>query len=181
MNNNINLLPVELRYGPGGDIRGVGKKFFLMLALWGIIVGYLGFTAWMLFEQRQLRQLENELSDLKPRYEKVRHLEEENKRLAMEIKEFKKIQKDRANWTDIFQAINNNLPQDIWITSFSTNQGKIEVKGMAANLATIGVFLYQLNQLPYFSSFSLDKATEVKVGQNLQTEFSLVGTLVKEE
>jgi len=181
MSKSINLLPPELRKDVGSEVRGSLKRIVLLSALAVGVVSYAGFLGWSFYAEMALKKVQRELDNLKPRNAQVQSYEKKNKELEERIALLETIEGKRVKWTAILQDVNNRLPQNMWITELSCDsEGKIKVKGLAADLSLVGVFLYQLNQLPYFSSFTLEKASEIKLGEVTQTEFSLTGTLKKE-
>lgn len=177
---NINLLPPELRKNMLEDTKSSLKRILIGVLVGLVIMSYLGFVAWMKFSEKILQDLEAELNVLQTQVLQANRLNTENTNLENTIATFRSIQQDRTKWAVIFNDINDRLPENVWITDFAYDQNHmIQIKGVAENVAVVGFFLYQLNQLPHFSGFSLVKATETFVGNKPQTEFSLVGTLAK--
>lgn len=179
MNKNINLLPPELR---AKDLKGNQNltKFLLIIIAMIVIVGYTLFFGWIKLSEYRAHRLDKQLTQLMPEKVKIETYQKENKQLKAEIADLTEIQKNRIKWTPLLNDLSNHLPQDMWITDFSCNQEKrIQLQGIGPNLAAIGIFLYELHQLPYFEEIKLQQTKEIKVGKEVMVNYVLVGTLAE--
>lgn len=180
MNHNINLLPPELRNSAPSEGGVPTKRFWIYIAAALFIIGYGSFSLWMIYLDKKCEGLDAALMSIEPELKLVESYEKENTSLDKEISGLEEIQKEKISWAAILQDVNNRLPQDIWITDFIFDKsGQVRIEGVAGNISAIGIFLYQLHQMPYFDTFTMKQASEIKVGEVEQTKFSLIGTLAK--
>ncbi len=99
--------------------------------------------------------------------------------MEQEIIELTNIMQEKKRWSPFLTDINNRLPQDMWITDISCDQEKnFYMQGLADNLSTVGLFLYELNELSYFQELRLVRSKEIKVGTSVLVDYVLVGKLI---
>ncbi|MGI6712977.1 MAG: PilN domain-containing protein [Bacillota bacterium] len=179
MKKTINLLPPELRRRVNVDVNKFLKPTAIIALVVMVTISCLLFV-WTFLLDWWLKSTSNNLERIKPQIEQIQDYQDENKRLQIEISELEKVQNSKVKWAGILLDITEYVPQNMWIANFSYDQnGKIQIKGIAANLATVGVFLNQIEQLSYLSNLSLEKFSEVKLGSVSQVEFTLSGILAK--
>jgi hypothetical protein len=51
------------------------------------------------------------------------------------------------------------------------NDEKIIISGLTANVAEVGIFIYEMNKSEYISNLSLDRVSEVKQGNLVLNKF----------
>lgn len=180
MNNQINLLPPELRKHSVLESQSHLVKLTGVGVLVIIFLGYAVFGGWIKFQEYYCLKMKEELKSLQPKELLAESYEKENRNLSEEINSLEKIQQQKVRWTVMLQAMNDHLPHNVWMTKLTIDKDKkIQIRGITNNLADIGVLLYQLNGLSHFNDFTLEKAQEIKVENLSLTEFSLQGTWTK--
>jgi Tfp pilus assembly protein PilN len=178
MNKNINLLPKELRDNTTKDQVDLMK---LLLVLIGVTVfaGYTLFFGWIKFAEYRAVRLERQLTAIMPEKVEAENLQKENKLMEQEIIELTNIMQEKKRWSPFLTDINNRLPQDMWITDISCDQEKnFYMQGLADNLSTVGLFLFELNELSYFQELRLVRSKEIRVGTSILVDYVLVGKLI---
>lgn len=175
MNNNINLLPLEFRIKkPKTSLNYIT----IIIVLLGVLIlggGILSF-GWIKFIEYRTSRIEKQLSNIMAEKTKIEALEKENKQLKAMITEFNKIQGDKKRWTPLFADLNYYLPQEMWISDFSIDQdGKIQIQGLAEDLATVGVFIYEISQSSYFKEINLQQSQELIIGHTSVINYILEG------
>lgn len=179
MNKNINLLPPELRNSTTKNQIDLMKVLLVLIGV-SVLAGYTLFFGWIKFSEYRSVRLERQLTSILPEKSEAETFQKESKRLEQEIVELTNITKEKKRWSPFLADINNRLPQDIWITNFTCDQEKnFQLQGLAGNLSTIGVFLYELNELPYFQELRLVRSKEIKVGTAILVDYVLVGKLAE--
>ncbi|ATW23999.1 PilN domain-containing protein [Candidatus Formimonas warabiya] len=179
MKKNINLLPVELQKKASVKTQ---RNLLMMLAgliACTVLIVFTGFFAWIKICEYRLAHLDQSIATIMPKDALEKSYQQENLQMEKDLQNLEQIQEGRIDWTTILQDMNNHLPRDMWITGFSSQGGKVSITGLTADVSEIGVFIYELNQLAYFSDLSLGKTGEVTAGNLTLNEFSIVGTLVK--
>ncbi|GAW94140.1 PilN domain-containing protein [Calderihabitans maritimus] len=166
--DTINLLPAELRRRQEIDWKRVGWLAGIAVLLFVLVSAYLVFLLTWWSNERQLKRLELELDGLRPKVLQVQKMQQEIKDLEEKVASLEEILKNRIQWNRLLSEINERMPEDLWITEMTADEkGVIIIKGKASSLTSVGVFIFQLKQIPYFNYVGLvsgeEKAAEAVV------------------
>lgn len=157
--NEINLLPPELRQ----DLPLDWKELLPFVLVCGLIT--LALTICLVFWglnlllAKQSAGLDYQLVQLQPKIKQAEVVQANILKLENQKKQMKTILENRKNWSRILGNINDILPQDVWLTSLKVNEeGKLLLKGTVQELTSVGILVFELNKLPYFTKAELVKA-----------------------
>jgi type IV pilus assembly protein PilN len=160
-----------------------------------ILVGY-GIFLLLFFNQKsELETTRQQLASLTPIVNRVQEIKKERKELEAALQEYTILLQKQIIWSDLFFALNNVTPDDLWLTELETafsqeeqksgpEGGKPEVlarpdimnfKGLSCSVPSIGLFMNNLSQLPYFKEVKLVKLNKENEGISFQ-----ITTLLKE-
>ncbi len=195
MNYKVNLLPPKLRREGIIDVRRLIMISLTTLLVAAILVGY-GIFLLLFFNQKsELETTRQQLASLTPIVNRVQEIKKERKELEAALQEYTILLQKQIIWSDLFFALNNVTPDDLWLTELETafsqeeqksgpEGGKPEVlarpdimnfKGLSCSVPSIGLFMNNLSQLPYFKEVKLVKLNKENEGISFQ-----ITTLLKE-
>lgn len=157
--NGINLLPTELRQDLPLDWRGILPYVLvggLIILAFSICLVFWGFN---LILAKQSAGLDYHLVQIQPKTKQAEVLQNNIVKLENQKKQLRTILENRKEWSRILGEINNILPQDVWFISLEvTEEGKLLLQGMAQDLISVGILVFELNKLSYFTKCELVKA-----------------------
>jgi Tfp pilus assembly protein PilN len=180
MRKNINLLPVELR-----KRAAVKRQKNILVILAGLIIGavlfgFICFFGLIKYLEYQYAHMESKYMELMPKDVLEKRYQEENAKLKEDVANLEKLQQQKINWTMILQDMNSRLPDHMWITGFTyRNNEKIVISGLTADVAEVGVFIYEMSKSTYIKDLTLVRISEVVTENTVLNKFDLTGTLHK--
>ena len=180
MRNNINLLPVELRKQAAGKRQKNILALLAGLIIGSVLLGFICFFGLIKFFEYQYARVETDYMSLMPKDALEKRFQEENAKLKEEVAKLENLQQQRINWTMILQEMNSRLPDHMWITGFTyRNNENIAISGLTADVAEVGVFIYEMSKSTYIKDLKLVGISEKIIGSTILNEFELTGTLHK--
>lgn len=195
MNYKVNLLPPKLRREGIIDVRRLIIISLTTLLVAAILGGY-GTFLFLFFNQKsELDNTRQQLASLAPIVNRVQEIKKERKELEAALQEYIILLKKQIIWSDLFFALNNVTPNDLWLVEVETTfpkegqksgpeGGKPEVlvrpeimnfKGFSCSVPSIGLFMNNLSQLSYFKEVKLVKLNKENEGISFQ-----ITTLLRE-
>ncbi|MEG6615874.1 PilN domain-containing protein [Peptococcaceae bacterium 1198_IL3148] len=166
-----NLLPRDLQPQPAINKQRLMRM--LTVALLGCFIAgsYIFLVIDIHLKQQMLTSLRQEASTGELATKKLVQIQKERQQNEEVINKLQQIISNNINWHDLLNDVNQCLPTDTWFTaiSLSTIEAKddelpnqlLVFNGNSTNLSSIGVFIYNLQQLTYFSGVYLDYAKEL--------------------
>ncbi len=191
----INLLPQHLQREGAIDIRRLAAILAVALPPIVIVVCYLIFLVNYGIVKSELSEIKTQYVSLAPVAEQVAGITNERGELEAAAEEFDRILKRRRSWSGLMYDLGNVAPVDLWLTSLEiadrpfhtlpdNNQESdpyalpslVSFKGLAKTLPSVGVYIKNLNGLPYFAEVKLVKAKAISEG----LEFEIVARIKDE-
>ncbi|AFV11861.1 type IV pilus assembly protein PilN [Thermacetogenium phaeum DSM 12270] len=181
----VNLLPPGLQREGIVDVHRLVRLIALTLSLAFLLGGYGYFLFSFWGAKNELAAVRQELTALRPVLSRVEDVRE--KRIAAEAayQEYSTLLDRHQNWagllSDLFHDLNNIAPVDLWLLELEIypdpeasgeesekkeGRGKpdqfaransISIKGSSRTVSSVGVFIKNLNRLPYLQNVALKK------------------------
>lgn len=126
--------------------------------------------------------LENKLKAKTGYDEKKKSLDGDESLVRTKLDTIKKLVDGRAGSVQILLALSAAMPQDVWLTEFTTRDMTVELKGTAIDIGQISDFIKNLNQSTSFQGIELKTSSTVKdaLTGNDVAAFELAGQRRKE-
>lgn len=176
----INLLPVELRQDLPVDWQRLLPKVAIIAVVTAVISAYLFFLGFSFTLKVQEQKLDRQLVTLEPRMKEAREAQHSIAALEKQKMQLEEILRKRTEWSKILWEINDILPQNTWLTSLSVDgEGKLVLQGKSLDLTALGVFVHELNRLPYFTAAKLTQAESGTEGETAVINFQIVAAVGK--
>jgi Tfp pilus assembly protein PilN len=145
---NISLLPVEIKqYHRSSKKRNVLIIIALViLALF--IMAYLGLSMAAVLPQQQLKAIRQERAEIQSKIAGMQQYEEilNNAKGVEAI--ISEAMSNNPDWSTFLKTIYNEMPQDVWITGFTTeyenNAGSLKITGKAESNNSVSRWLSKL-------------------------------------
>lgn len=167
--------------GSGGSILGgvtnVAELFIKITLFFVPMIGMMVYENIVLSQKRdEVAKLESEnatlvqqTTGLDGQIKAARKLEEEKNRLQSQIEIIKKLSKERLNNVRALSAIQDVIPQKVWLTSLKFEKEKVELKGLSQDRTEVTDFTNALDRSIYFQDVDL-KYIQQELGKegNLQ-------------
>lgn len=186
----VNLLPPELAPGPYIERRRLVYIIILTLAcgLAGLGVGFFYFQLYVL--QHELEATQAEFPALQETVTRVEALRTERQKLEKTSKTWESLLATHTPWRPVLDELARHLPVDMWLTKVEityeaalappkpvTPEGKqppgpqtplpkeeppntLVLEGASRSVASLGVYVRKLSNLPFFSQVSLNEFRE---------------------
>ncbi len=181
----VNLLPPGLQREGIVDVHRLVRLIALTLSLAFLLGGYGYFLFSFWSAKNELAAVRQELTALRPVLSRVEDVRE--KRIAAEAayQEYSTLLDRHQTWagllSDLFHDLNNIAPVDLWLLELEIypapeaageesekkeGRGKpdqfaransISIKGSSRTVSSVGVFIKNLNRLPYLQNVALKK------------------------
>jgi Tfp pilus assembly protein PilN len=166
----INLLPQDLQPPPVIDKNRLVRMLSLSLLVCIVAGAYIYLVIDYQLKQEVLAALRQEVSTGVLTANKVAEIKKERQQNEEVINELQQLISNNTNWYALLNDVNYCLPDDTWLTGVTKkDEDKKTVlvfMGNSVNLSSIGFFIYNLQQLPYFSGVSLNYAKEQEIESN---------------
>lgn len=177
---SINLLPLELRQDLPINWPKLWPRIILLglilILLFLYIVFYISFFAIYM----QTSKLDKELIELQPQTRKALEIKREILSLKEQIDTLNSLNVKQTAWNKLLWALNDHVPQDLWLISFKNSSGQeVILKGQSLNFDSIGLFLNEINQLPFFSEVILTQTDTVLITEQIVYNFEFRAKLTE--
>jgi type IV pilus assembly protein PilN len=152
----INLLPPE--YLP--QRRSLPKGAIIALALGGLLLTlYLLFLIQWGLMARRVAGVEAQLAQYEPQAQQATASKSAISEWQQKERELQRLVKERRRWQPVLAAINDALPQEIWLTRLEANEAKEELilAGGSTSLQAIGNFLNNLQASGLWQTVNLQE------------------------
>jgi type IV pilus assembly protein PilN len=153
----INLLPVrEARRK--ADLRQQVMQLVLVLMLVGAGVGYAHsrITSQISTSQRRIVQMEADIEQFQPQLEQVAAFRKKKAQLEKKIDVIDGLDRARRGPVRMLDELAMHAPERLWITSLTTSDDRIQLKGESLDNELVAVLLHSLGESPYFDDVDLD-------------------------
>jgi len=192
----VNLLPHHLQREGLIDIRKLAVMLAVALPAAVILGGYIIFLINYGAVKDELAETKSQVASLAPATARVAGIIRERSELEAAIAEFDQVLKHHKSWSGLLYDLGNIAPVDLWLNGleisdkpFNTladhkqkepdpyaSPSLVSFKGMAGTVPSIGIFLRNLNGLPYFAEVKLVKINAVSEG----LEFEIIAGIKDE-
>lgn len=174
----INLLPPELRQDTPVDVRSVVRQAMVMTVIVLVVMGLLAFWWLVQGKEREAASLQQRAKQLQQQVLQVQQLQKQRDQRRQQVASLEELVAQQLPWSQLLRDINDSLPQDTWFTRLTTGQDHtLIIQGMAGSLTSVGVLMYQLQQLEHISQVSLRQAEEEQNGDVAVIRFELLARL----
>ncbi|GAV22955.1 PilN domain-containing protein [Carboxydothermus pertinax] len=152
-----NLLPPELKKDVEIDTRKLGILAGVTALVTIIIFLSIGFMIRIYYLEKDLEVKKANLIQLQKVAQKVNEVKNETDRLAREKEAFLELKQRRIVFTVILTDINLNIPRNTWLTEvkYDPASRELALTGVSRDSEEIGIFTYNLYNLPYFAKVNL--------------------------
>jgi type IV pilus assembly protein PilN len=156
----INLLPVKQT--------AAARRVVVQLVLFAAVIGLFllaGFgTAYYFADQvtqreDQVTKNDRQIKEYRDIIGEVEKAEKQRARLRAQLQEIERLQRGKLGPVRVLDALSNNIPKRVWITSFKESKGQVTIQGTGLENADISEFMRQLQKNKYFNGVAL-KFTE---------------------
>lgn len=129
----INLLPVMQRRQPkkGGQFIVAGLAAFAAVLILTNLVGF------FLKDRLTLSRIQQQMQLLEPQLKVVSELENEYKRLRLQMDSLRSIKPKEVTILDILKEITLKLPMDAWLERMDMKGNTVEISGRAASASSL--------------------------------------------
>lgn len=195
----VNLLPPELlAIGEPGLRRRSPLYNLLLLAAGGLCLLYLAFLTYLFVGQVQIEAKRKALAALEPQIQQVERLQQQTQILRTRAAVWGELIRRRREYYPLLADLQRVLPVDMWLTRVAllpeqpqppettlpkpTTELRVPplpnllvVEGGTHSLASVGVYVNNLCQLPHFKRVALKEVK--RVGQEQVTTFTIEAVL----
>ncbi len=184
----VNLLPQQLQRDGTVDIRRLAVVAGSALPMAVLLVCYIIFLINFGAVKNDLAETKAQLSSLAPAVAQVEGMIKDRAAMEEAIGEFDGILKDHMSWSGLMHELGGIAPVDLWLngleifnklaqTSPGSEQSEpdpyarpnlVSFRGIARTLPSVGIFIRNLNGLPYFKEVKLVKVNSVSEGMEFE-------------
>lgn len=174
----VNLLPKAGRAATGGDWRTVGAGFGGL----GLLV-VLGAVWWMVSSQAsslegQITSIQTEIKRLEVVAKQVDQYKAEKKLLEERLRVIQTLLASQSIPVHLMQALNDELPDEIWLNSISMTGNKLVLRGYSYTDIGIANFMTQLGKkAPLIREVELVVSEQAEVQKVPLKKFEVVCTV----
>ena len=114
--------------------------------------------------QSTVRQLEAEIEKYRPQEEQVAVFKRRKAELEGKLEVIKELDRARTGPVMMFDELAENTPERLWVTSLSTENGKVRLEGASLDNVVVADFLRSLNGSEFFNNVDLirtDRGTPI--------------------
>lgn len=192
----VNLLPRQLQREGLIDIRRLAVMVGAALPAAVVLGCYIIFLINFGFVKDQLAETRSQSALLAPAAARAEEIIKARAEMEGAIGEFDDIIKNRKSWSGLMNDLGSIAPADLWLTGLEISNkpsdappdngqkepdpfarsNQVSCKGIAGTLSSVGVFVRNLNGLPYFEEVKLVKVNAVSEG----LEFEIMAVLKDE-
>lgn len=192
----VNLLPRHLQREGVIDIRKLAAMLAVALPAAVILGCYIIFLFNYSVVRDELAETKSQAASLAPAAARVTEIIRERTEMEAAMEELDQVLKNHKSWSGLMDDLGNIAPVDLWLTGLEISDkpfktlpehkqkepnpyaspSLVSCKGMAGTVPSIGIFLRNLNGLPYFAEVKLVKVNAVSEG----LEFEIIA-IIKDE
>lgn len=192
----VNLLPQHLQREGAIDIRKLAVMLAVALPAAVILGCYIIFLINYSGVKNELAETKSQAASLAPAAAWVAGIVRERTEMEAAMEEFDQILKNHKSWSGLMDDLGNIAPIDLWLTGLEISAKPFDAlpdskqkepdpyaspslmscKGTARTVPSIGIFLRNLNGLPYFAEVKLVKVNAVSEG----LEFEIIARIKDE-
>jgi len=107
--------------------------------------------------QATVRQLEAEVERYRPQEEQVAAFKKRKAELENKLEVIRELERARSGPVMMLDQLADETPERLWLTTLSTEGGKIRLAGASLDNVVVADFLRALNRSDYFSNVDLIK------------------------
>ena len=115
----------------------------------------------------RVKSLEQQLQQFKPQQEQVDAFKKKKAEIEQKLAVIERLERSRSGPVHILDELASRIPERVWLTSLSANNGQVELAGLSLDNELIALFLTALNDSPYFTNVELGE-TELKTVKDLK-------------
>lgn len=119
--------------------------------------------------ERQVQEVEREISRYNEQVKEVENLEKLNLELKSKISVIEELEKKRVGPARVLADLSVATPEKLWLVEFTETGGGAKITGVALDEETVSVFMRQLKASPYFYNVDLDEVVQQAKQQGKQT------------
>lgn len=170
----INLLPVRAAQKKE-KLRSQIVVLVLCLVLVGLACGavYIQQQQTNVNLQEEIADINRRNAELQERIGEVRDYEKRKADLEQKLLVLAKLKSDKTGPVRLLDDLSNALPEELWLTSFSEQNGSIDLAGIADTEQTVALFMRQLQQSGYYDGIELSLTEQATVGERRVQRFVL--------
>lgn len=98
---------------------------------------------------------EKELAALKEKVKEVENLERDKQALQEKIKIIDQLKKNQSGPVHLLDELSKNLPERVWVSTFSEQNGNVDMEGKAMSNTDLVGFIEQLSRSKYIQNVQL--------------------------
>jgi len=117
----------------------------------------------IMIEQKNIEQIDERLSSLKPEMKKIESLRKEIEMISSNIKTINNFKKHSIPTIDVLKELTNILPDKTWLTRVRVTEDSVELEGYAASATAI---ISKLENSKYFQKAEFSSPTFRDARQN---------------
>jgi type IV pilus assembly protein PilN len=170
----VNLLGVKEKR----QIKGIHVEFLIfLLILCGISIGYYVVNNNL---NNKISSLNNQKNHLKRELRKLQKIKREvdafkrkKDELQRKINIVKRLKRGQKGYYKILTTLEYALPEDIWVSSFKYNNGRLQLTGASLRTSSVNEFIMNLYKTKMFQGIDL-RFVKKKTVENIDiNEFSI--------
>lgn len=164
----INLLPIR-------EARRKADVRQQMMMLGGVVactvVAAFMFHQVLMLDIRDSRErvafLKNRLEEFKPQRAQVDEFKTKEQEIQQKLDVIAKLERSRSGPVHILDELATHIPQRVWLTKLTAENGGVELEGMSLDNELVASFLTSLGRSEYFGSVELVE-TELRTVDELK-------------
>ena len=175
----INLLPVRAAQKKQ-KLRSQLTVMVLSLVLVGLLCGALFMQQQGINEnlQDEIADINRRNTELQSRIGEVRDYEQRKADLEQKLSVLADLKSEKTGPVRLLDDLSNALPEELWLTSFSEQNGSIDLAGIADTEQRVATFMQTLEQSRHYSNIELTVTEQTTVGNRRMQRFTLKGRAV---
>ena len=163
-----------------GSARGLLIKAILIVVPIGGGYVYVGQEKDRLLEnykkiQGEVQKKESRAKELGTEMKAIEEFKSEKARLQVQVDTIKKLSQERLKNVKALEAIQNIIPEKVWLTNVKMTDSKIEMGGNAVDDSGVSDFMAALEASKFFTSVRLVGTTEEQKKDGTVKKFAIDG------
>ena len=170
----INLLPVRAAQKKE-RLRAQISVLLLCLIMVFIACGFLFIQKKSAIDRvtAEIAEIDAQNRALQKKIGQVRDFEKKKADLEKKLKVLASLKENKSGPVHLLDELSNALPDNLWLTSFKEDGGRITLSGIADAEKTVALFMKSLDASPYYQRIELSVTEQTKVGDNKMQKFTL--------
>lgn len=149
------------------------RQFFIILA--GVVLLAIGcvimmhvYIGWMInAQQARNNYLNQQIAQVRHAEKEIKNMRQAEQRLIDRLQAIKRLQQSRPDMVKVFDSLVRLTPPDLFITSLTANNDRLEIKGDARNNKVVSDFMRELGNSSLFGEPVLKIIQRQTLAQNL--------------